>query len=302
VPLPHGFSAETNALIAGDLGDVSFRIDSYAESMELVRRVEGARQALTLVVMDLHTPSDPQLVLAFSSNVFRVNEEQQCMEFDLPMAAPHIGKNMMLRGSVKLQGVIVTFECETLGTHVNPQNRDAALTTRLPYRLYRMQRRDSFRVPVPISTGIAVTLKPGAKHLENIKALDLSCGGVSLLLRSPLDEVRLGSRFMQGMVKLTNAQGTTTHQVEMLVRHVRVAPQGMNQLLTQTAPAGKAAAVTPTSQFREAALQAMGAAPRTELVQLGIEFGRMPMSLDRSLAKLVNELGVNLMTRVKDDL
>jgi hypothetical protein len=222
------------------------------------------------------------------------------------MAAPPLPKGMTLRGSVKLQGVIVTFECETLGTRVNPQNRDTALLTRLPFRLHRLQRRDSFRVPVPSGTGIAITLKPGVRHLENIKALDLSCGGVSVLLRSPLDDVRLGSRFMQGIVTLTTAQGTTTHQVEMLVRHVRVAPPGMNQFLSSTSPAKPAAqpptATTASVQFREAALQAVGAAPRTELVQLGIEFGRMPTSLDRSLSKLVNELGVNLMARVKDDL
>jgi hypothetical protein len=39
-----------------------------------------------------------------------------------------------------------------------------------------------------------------------------------------------------------------------------------------------------------------------ELLQLGIEFERMPTQLERNLARLVNELGVNLVTRVRDDL
>jgi hypothetical protein len=48
-------------------------------------------------------------------------------------------------------------------------------------------------------------------------------------------------------------------------------------------------------------MAAVGALLQPELLQLGIEFERMPMALERSLARLVNELGVNLVTRVKSD-
>jgi hypothetical protein len=48
-------------------------------------------------------------------------------------------------------------------------------------------------------------------------------------------------------------------------------------------------------------MQAMGATKPVELIQLGIEFGRMPMSLDKELARLVNELAITLMSRVRDE-
>jgi hypothetical protein len=93
------------------------------------------------------------------------------------------------------------------------------------------------------------------------------------------------------------------------VRHVRLAPPGLNQLLGGNAappplkpaakPLTKPAAGTPN--FREAAMAAVGALLQPELLQLGVEFEHMPTALERQLAQLVNELGVRLMTRVKDE-
>lgn len=40
MPLLRGVEAETQALVAGDLGDPSYRIDSFAESLDLMRKVE----------------------------------------------------------------------------------------------------------------------------------------------------------------------------------------------------------------------------------------------------------------------
>jgi len=48
-------------------------------------------------------------------------------------------------------------------------------------------------------------------------------------------------------------------------------------------------------------MAAVGALLQPELLQLGIEFESMPTALERHLAQLVNELGVRLMTRVKED-
>lgn len=302
MPLLRGAEAETQALVAGDLGDPSYRIDSFAESLDLMRKVEQSSQAVTLVLLDIKPGNAPEVVQAFSSRLLHVNEETQTMDMELPLLSPPHPKGQTLRGSVRLQGVFITFEAESLGTREQP-NGTQMLRARLPFRLYRLQRRDSFRVPVPSSSGVFITLKTGMRYLENLKAMDLSCGGVSVMVRAPVDAVHLGKRFPGAWIRLGGLTGNENYQVDMLIRHVRMAPAGLSQMLAATAPAMR---MPPPGQsggksFREAAMAAVGALMQPELLQLGIEFERMPTALDRSLARLVNELGVNLMTRVRNE-
>lgn len=298
-PLVNVLNAETNALISGDLGDPSYSVDTAIERLELIRSIEHSRQPAGVVVLGMKNPDSPELLLNFSSNLFGVNEQAGTMEFDLPMAAPHIGPGRILRGSVKLQGVLLTFEAETLTTRSSGDSKENALVTRLPSKVFRLQRRDNFRVPVPKGTGLEVTLQQGVSYLEKLRILDLSCGGVSLLVRAPTDEVHVGSRFPKAQVTLKTPEGSVTHEAEILVRHARSAPPALshliNELQTSKTPS------TPSSRFRESAMAALGANKSFEVMQLGMEFGRMPMSLDRSLAKLVNELAISLMARIKDD-
>lgn len=309
-PLVLGLSAEAHALLANDLGDPSYRIDTYAESLDLMRRVANSHAAATLVVLKPHTEA-PEALLAFSARIAEVDEDRQRMEMDLPLGTAEVPKGLMLRGSVRVQGVIVTFECETLGSRHGDDGLSGVLVVRLPFRLYRLQRRDSFRVPLTPQSGVIITLKNGVKPLEHLKALDLSCGGVSVVVRTQLDAVHQGKRFPQATVRLgVGSKDESVHQVDMMVRHVRLAPPGLNKLLVSNTPppslvkpppkpAGKLA--SNVSAFREAAMAAVGAMPPPELLQLGIEFERMPRELERELAQLVNELGVRLITRVKDD-
>ena len=301
MPLLRGVEAETQALVAGDLGDPSYRIDSFAESLDLMRKVEQSGLTVTMVVMNLRAGDAPEVALAFTSRILHVSDDTQTMEMDLPLASPPLPKGQTLRGSIRLLGVIVTFEAETLGSRLQP-NGAQVLHARLPFRLYRLQRRDSFRVPVPSSSGVFITLKTGMRYLENLKALDLSCGGVSVLVRATVDSVHLGKRFPAALVRLGGPAGNENYQVDMLVRHVRMAPPGLNQMLASS-PALRPP-VPPrqgSNAFRESAMAAVGALLQPELLQLGIEFERMPMALERNLARLVNELGVNLVTRVKSD-
>lgn len=302
MPLLRGVEAETQALVAGDLGDPSYRIDSFAENLDLMRKIEQSALAVTMVVMNVRPGDPPEVVQAFSARIMHVSDESQTMEMDLPLASSPLPKGQTLRGSIRLLGVIVTFEAETLGTQRQP-NGALVLHARLPFRLYRLQRRDSFRVPVPPAAGVFITLKTGMRYLENLKALDLSCGGVSVLVRATVDSVHLGKRFPAALVRLGGPGGNENYQVDMLIRHVRMAPPGLNQLLAAS-PALRPPVVPPrqgSNAFRESAMAAVGALLQPELLQLGIEFERMPMALERSLARLVNELGVNLVTRVKSD-
>ena len=312
--LNHGVSPDALALIAGDLGDAAYRVDSFAENLDWIRRISQSGTAVTLVVLRERPGDPPEVLVQCTSGLKAVSDEHQSMEFDLPLGTEPLARGLTLRGSARLQGVIITFECETLGSLLDGDGRGSVLRARLPFRLYRLQRRDSFRVPVPSSQGVFITLKAGFRHLENLKALDLSCGGASVLVRAPLEAVHMGKRFPAAIVKLGPHATQDVFKVDMLIRHVRLAPPGLSQLLgplptpprpavaptVRTGPGGHARpAGGPAS--RDAALAAVGALLQPELLQLGIEFERMPTQLERNLARLVNELGVNLITRVRDD-
>ncbi len=299
-PLPRGLSTEAQSLLDGHLGDESYRIPTKSEQLELLRKIGHTKQAATMVVLDTSNPPEDQLVFVFNSNVISLNEAQERLEFDLPIAAPHIGRGLTLRGSIKLQGVILTFECAVLSTQHSADGKDNALVTALPTRLFRLQRRDSFRVPVSSQTPIHVTLNAGAKHLERVRVLDVSCGGISALLMAPLDEVRVGTRFASGTLFVETAEGNSAYEVDLIVKHSRIAPQGLSQFLVPS----KDTRGTPSkaAKFRDDALQAVGAATKPELMQLGIEFGRTSMNMDRTLSKLVNELAINLMSRTRDNV
>jgi len=321
-PLARDISPEALSLIAGDLGDASYRIDNFAESLNWVRQICDSRQVVTVVIVNQRPGDPPDVVVNSTARINDANETLQTMELDLPHDAPFVGRGLTLRGSVRVQGVIVTFECETLDTERGENGRPSVLTVRLPFRLYRLQRRDSFRVPVPTSMGILITLKSGFRHLENLRALDLSCGGMAVLVRAPLEAVHMGKRFTGATVKLGPHATHDVFKVDMLVRHVRMAPPGLSKLLapvpqptkpvapparpgntmfSRTASAARTVAAAGAPPSRDAALAAVGALLQPEVLQLGIEFDRMPTQLERNLVRLVNELGVNLVTRVRDD-
>ncbi|MBD3893119.1 hypothetical protein [Hydrogenophaga sp.] len=292
-------SSLTSALIGGNLGDSSYELTSRPEIFELFWQIAQQRQSASLVVLNPDESTQPQLVQSFSSNVFELDQDADTMEFDLPMAAPPVARGHLLRGSVKLHGVMLTFEAEVIGTRMSQQGRDSALITSLPRRLFRLQRRDSFRVPVPGSYKIRVSLSPEHKHLQNLRVLDVSCGGVSVLLRTLVDEVPLGRHFSPGVFSSDADGAVTSYEAQMIVRHVRSAPPSLNHLMDEIKDRNVAGGATKFQPFK---LPAVASAEKFELMQLGIEFRHMSMGLERSLARLVNELALALMTRARDDV
>ena len=228
-PLPRGLSTEAQSLLDGHLGDESYRIPTKSEQLELLRKIGHTKQAATMVVLDTSNPPEDQLVFVFNSNVISLNEAQERLEFDLPIAAPHIGRGLTLRGSIKLQGVILTFECAVLSTQHSADGKDNALVTALPTRLFRLQRRDSFRVPVSSQTPIHVTLNAGAKHLGRVRVLDPAHP-----TRSPAELFRLRRRMgvlLQGNGLLTDL--SVAENVALPLRTHTALPEPVLQVLVR---------------------------------------------------------------------
>lgn len=299
VQLLRGVDAETHALILGEMGDDAYLVRYPTEVLDLVQRLHLLEKQLSLVVMKPAEDGVPEMALAFKGSIRSVSPDTASMGFVLPMGTPDMPAGLLLRGTVKLQGVIVNFECLTQRCTPSKDGRETELLTALPHRLHRIQRRDAFRVPVPPGMHITTALKPGTRHLENLRSLDLSCGGVSVLVKASADEVRVGKRFAKGTISLPTPEGTTLHTVDMLVKHVRLAPASMAPVVKEPVIAVQKSSA-PATTFRDYAKQMVGALNPPEVMELGIEFIHMPMSLDRSLSKLVNELAIQLVGKVRD--
>lgn len=342
------WSAQERALIAGDLGDALYRVESFSESLDILRRMEQSHHAATLVVMDVAHPENAEPLASFKACVVNVSDDNQSLAVEVPMqvmspilsaqnpthsteteggnqdaARDPIPRGMALRGALQLDGVTITFESETLGTPPPSTDQRAwMLRARLPFRLYRIQRRDSFRVPLPTAAGVLISLAPGNAPLHQLRALDLSCGGASVVMHATLDAVHQGKRFPKATIQLSTAPGSPAFEVSMLVRHLHIVPPGLGQLLSDAshlpASAKTAQAVKVDMAANAAPSTTPGAAPSTALsakaktkektastpqppkpqpewLQLGIEFERMPTTLERELSKRVNELAVNLV-------
>lgn len=297
--LLRGVDAETHALILNELGADNYLVSYPAEVAELMQRLHLLEKQMSLVVLKPSAHGAPDMALAFKSSIHSLPTTPPGLGVVLPMGTPNIEAGLLLRGTVKLQGVILNFECTTQGCTPTHDGRQTQLLATMPHRLYRIQRRDAFRVPVPPGMHITASLKPGTRHLENLRVLDLSCGGVSLLVKASTDEVRVGKRFARGTVSLPMPEGNTVHTVDMLVKHVRLAPPSVAPVVKEPVIAIQKSTV-PATTFRDYAKQMMGALNPPEVMELGIEFIHMPMSLDRSLFKLVNELAIQLVGKVRD--
>ena len=299
VQLLRGVDAETHALILNQMGDDSYLVRYPAEVAELLQRLHLLQKHISLVVMKPADQAAPEMALAFKSGIHSLPTDPAGLGVLLPMGSPDVEAGLLLRGTVKLQGVILNFECMTQSCISSHDGRQTQLLAALPHRLYRIQRRDAFRVPVPPGMHITASLKPGTRHLENLRALDLSCGGVSVLVKASAEEVRVGKRFAKATIALPSADGSTLHTVDMLVKHVRLAPPAMAPVLKEPVIAVQKS-TAPATTFRDYAKQMVGALNPPEVMELGIEFIHMPMSLDRSLSKLVNELAIQLVGKVRD--
>lgn len=343
------WSAQERALIAGDLGDALYRVESFSECLAMVRSMVQSHQPATLVVMDAAHPEQTEPLAHFTACIASVDEAHHTLAIEVPaqaisdihrtygapastpspsntlpptpsadsIASHPLARGLTLRGALLVDGVTMTFEAETLGaTPPNAEQRGWMLHTRLPFRLYRIQRRDSFRVPLSGTAGVLVTLMAGQSALGHLKALDLSCGGTSVVVRAPLETVHQGKRFSQATLQLHTQPGSPQYVVNMLVRHVHIVPPALGQLLSNashlpsTTNAAHAASTLaqnhqaqhdtphhrPTSLAKTAKTTApQPTKPPTPWLQLGIEFERMPTTLERELSKRVNELAVSLV-------
>lgn len=188
-----------------------FRVESRAEIAIILRQLADAS-----IMMSLSTPSgasvmvtvwtvDPERDLLCLSVGGQEDVLQRVLASDEVVA---VGYNE----SIKLQFDVEQLVLVRGDTHL-------ALNARFPREVYRFQRRDSFRVrPMINSSPVALVVhpvKPGVKL--DLRVLDVSIGGVALLLPETAPPIDLGARIAKALISL---DGDTRLQVDLAVRRV----------------------------------------------------------------------------------
>ncbi|HVL55362.1 MAG TPA: flagellar regulator YcgR PilZN domain-containing protein [Burkholderiaceae bacterium] len=94
-----------------------------------------------------------------------------------------------------------------------------AVFVAMPDALFRLQRRETFRVSVPDEAGLRLTLEPGQPGLTELALQNLSTGGVAVLATGNLARFETGRVFHNAMLELRDGQ---RFELALRVRHAAV--------------------------------------------------------------------------------
>lgn len=115
-----------------------------------------------------------------------------------------------------LDGVRVQFECQAPARKVLHDAREA-LQFPFPHVLRRIQRRDHFRIDIPVSTPLWCEVPVDGKQTESLRVKDISAGGVALFDPDTRVDAITGTRLRACEIKLPDI---STIQFDLTVRRV----------------------------------------------------------------------------------
>jgi len=156
-----------------DLGE--FRVASSAEIAAILRELHESRALVTLIGEE----ADPLV-----TRVIALDLPRGLLSLEMPLGMSEYScKGLEVTAEAFLDQIRVQFE---LAPPVRVgRGRDAELQTSLPALVYRFQRRKAFRVKPHSRTPVAELLPVEGGQGLKLRVLDVSMGGMALLLPAP---------------------------------------------------------------------------------------------------------------------
>lgn len=192
----------------------AFRVQSAPEVAGYLRELHEAQLRVLLSTPDgetLHT-----MVCALDTG-------KGVLGFDIP------GENSQVRALLNAEEVVgvafldaIRLQFEVEGLVVVKDKSGPVLRTQLPKRMYRFQRRQAFRVqPTGLNYPRVLLRHPSMPDMQlNLRVLDISMGGLALLLPADVPEIQDGIELAGAMVELDRDM-----RFELSLRLQHVAPQ-----------------------------------------------------------------------------
>ena len=188
-----------------------FRVDSPVEIAAILKQLSDAN-----VMLSLSTPSGDSVM----ASVWAIEPSRDllCLSVGGQEAAL---QRVLTSDEVVAVGYNESIKLQFDLEHLVLVRGDShlALNSGFPQRVFRFQRRDSFRVrPLMNSRPVATLRHPGKADLNlELRVLDVSIGGVALLLPDTEPPIAEGARISKALIAL---DGDTRFQVDLIVRRV----------------------------------------------------------------------------------
>jgi c-di-GMP-binding flagellar brake protein YcgR len=154
-------------------------VHSRSEILHLLRAIERRK-----LLINLDLPGSRQIVV---TSLIAINEAGNALYLDI--AQGDALNHELLSGNdaefiTQLEGVSISFPVGAVG--FGEHDKQPVLRIAIPPALIRLQRREHFRVPLPLDRPVKCLVKPIDDDPEPVTAhiVDIGCGGVALAERS----------------------------------------------------------------------------------------------------------------------
>ena len=197
----------------------SFAGNLYADERFMVRNPRQIRMLMQAMIdqratLSVHPEGREQ---SFPSAVLEVDEDDDTLLLDgspLPMVNRSAAESEFLLCFAQVDKVKVRFRVE----HPKQQEQDGhvAFWVNLPEELYHLQRRELYRLETPVgdSPWCSVPAPAAGGEPQRWRAVDISAGGIALLLPAEQQVLKLQQRYAGCTLELPD---TTPIQVTLVV-------------------------------------------------------------------------------------
>lgn len=197
-----------------------FRVEAAVEIAAYLQQLLQQRLALTLNTPQGHSLGTP---------LVEVDSETGQIAFDLPCdAAAALQASGEVLAIAYLDNIRLEFELQNL-LLVHRSDGSCSLRAALPSRLYRFQRRQSYRVAA-LGSGYprALLRHPMWPEMQlQLRLLDVSMGGLALLLPADVPEIAVGLRLAAVQVELDR---DSHFEATLQLQHLSLQADGSRRL------------------------------------------------------------------------
>lgn len=206
LPISHGTSAEAPVQLS------AFRLQTQAEVGAVLRELQVSRALVTI-----STPDGA----AYTTTVWDVEPARGTISFAADAEEGRLSQLLdsdEAVGIAYLEHVKVQFDVQALV--LVRGNRHAVLNCALPREVYRIQRRESFRVrPLGHSVPVARFQQVGSDVDHALRVINVSLGGVALSLPAGGPHIEPGTRLKGVRLEL---DADTEFVVDLHIHHATV--------------------------------------------------------------------------------
>ncbi len=199
-----------------DTNAYNFSIDSEIERLNYLITASEENTRCFVTLLD----EEKKELYSFESTMFLTGQDDLELIWETPKDVDMglLKRNAILRIDFHLHGIETHAECflrdsEVTGTNIH-------LNISGPFRMTRLQRRISGRVTLSTNFSAGIKLNATKDHLSNLLAVNMSEGGVAILVSAPLEDIRKNLVYSDAVLELP-LKMNNTFNIPMKISHVK---------------------------------------------------------------------------------